>query len=113
MKWGAAPNLRFRPRAPAKGNGRIQRAVRRVFMVHGREITTSQAFDFALVKVRHDGWRRRERWSVIFVLRQVADPIRRVPPHGAWLWRLREDSEAVRKNPLENATQDINKTGHF
>jgi hypothetical protein len=92
-KWPHHPNLRFRPHSPNKGNGRIQRAIRRAFTVHGREITTSQAFDFALAKMRHDGWRRRERWSVIYALRQVADPICRVPPYGAWLWRLRNSDK--------------------
>jgi hypothetical protein len=90
MKWPGHPNLRLRPYSPNKGRGRIQRAVRRAFLLHGPEITTSQAFDFALVRVRHDNWRRRERWSVIYALRQVADPVRRVPPYGAWLWRLKE-----------------------
>jgi hypothetical protein len=92
-KWVEHANLRLRPARPAAGNGRIQRAVARAFLVHGDELTTSQAFDWALPRVRHDLWRQRHRWSVVRVLRQVADPIRRVPPHGAWLWRLRTDDD--------------------
>jgi len=92
-KWAEFPNLRFRPARRAPGNGRIHRAIARAFMVHGDELTTAQALDWALPRVRRDGWRQRHRWSVVRVLRQVADPIHRVPPHGAWLWKLRTDDD--------------------
>jgi hypothetical protein len=59
------------------------------YLVHGDEITTAQALDWALPRHRRERWRRRDRWSVIVALRAIADPIRKVPPHGAWLWRLR------------------------
>jgi hypothetical protein len=26
-------------------------------------------------------------------LRTMCEPVERVPPHGAWLWRLRDSSE--------------------
>jgi hypothetical protein len=86
--WIAHPNLRFRPHAPNKGRGRLQIQVRRCFLGY-RFRTTSQVFDYALVRVRGDGWRQRQRWSVVRVLRVIAEPIRKVPPHNAWLWRLR------------------------
>jgi hypothetical protein len=31
---------------------------------------------------RHGVWR---------ILMSIADPICKVPPHGAWLWRLKDD----------------------
>jgi hypothetical protein len=89
QKWNGFPNLRLRPHAPNRGRGKHQIAVRRAFLVHGDEITTAQALDWALPRHRHETWRRRDRWSVIVALRAIADPIRKVPPHGAWLWRLR------------------------
>jgi hypothetical protein len=86
--WSAYPNLRFRPHAPNKGRGRLQIQVRRCFVGY-RFRTTSQVFDYALVRVRGDGWRQRQRWSVVRVLREIAEPICKVPPHNAWLWRLK------------------------
>jgi hypothetical protein len=38
------------------------------------------------------------RWSVHRILRQIAEPIRKVPPHGAWLWRLREPVQKPSEN---------------
>jgi hypothetical protein len=35
--------------------------------------------------------RRRHRYSVWRILREIADPIELVPPYGAWLWRLKSD----------------------
>jgi hypothetical protein len=29
------------------------------------------------------------RWSVHRILRQIAEPICKVPPHNAWFWRLK------------------------
>jgi hypothetical protein len=37
------------------------------------------------------------RWSVHRILRQIAEPICKVPPHNAWLWRLRNNDENQRK----------------
>jgi hypothetical protein len=87
--WDRYPNLRWSGSSRAKNNGRIQKGVRRAFLVTGTSmITTSQALDWTLVD-RRAHWQRRHRWSVIRVLRQVAEPVRKVPPHGAWLWRLK------------------------
>jgi hypothetical protein len=33
------------------------------------------------------------RYSVWRILVTIADPIGRVPPYGAWLWRLRTGEE--------------------
>jgi hypothetical protein len=88
MNWDRWPNLSRRPRAPNAGRGRLQRAVARAFLVHGPEITSSQAYDFAFPgrrKVKSE----LLRYGVWCVLMTVADPIRKVPPYGAWLWRLR------------------------
>jgi hypothetical protein len=41
MKWADCPNLKLRPRAPASGRGSTQRGVRRCFLVHGPEVTSS------------------------------------------------------------------------
>jgi hypothetical protein len=51
-------------------------------------LTSSEIYDWCYP-------RRRERvagcwqWSVYRILREIAEPIRKVPPHNAWLWRLR------------------------
>jgi hypothetical protein len=83
------PGLRLRPRAPNQGRGRIQTAIRRAFIGHDI-LTTSQVFDFALARHRQDQWRRRHRWSVVRVLRQMCDPIGRADTPGRpWLWRLK------------------------
>jgi hypothetical protein len=86
--WRSHPNLRLRPHAPNAGRGRIQTAVRRAFLGHTFR-TTSEVFDFALVRVRHDEWRQRNRWSIIRVLRELADPVGRDRAHGAIIWRLK------------------------
>jgi len=52
-------------------------------------LTTSDVFDYALARHRNDGWRRRHRWSVVRVPRQMCDPIGRDRCHGAIIWRLK------------------------
>ena len=88
--WSAYPNLRLRPHAPAAGRGRLQVQIRRAFVCH-RLLSSSQVYDYALPRVRGDWWRRRHRWSVIRILRQIAEPVGRAPTIGRpWLWRLRD-----------------------
>ena len=98
MKWAHHANLRKRPRTPAKGRGSVQRAIRRAFAASGTEALTSSAiYDWA-----HTRRRLGRRTSMPFgvysrtlrTLRAMCDPIERVPPHGAWLWRLRDDVAA-------------------
>ena len=80
------PNLLRRPRAPAAGRGRLQVQIRRAFV--GREVlTSSEIYDSCYAKRQID---RPYRWSVLRILLELADRVRRVPPHGAWLWRLKE-----------------------
>jgi hypothetical protein len=90
--WAAYPGLRFPGHtAGSRGRGRIQLAVKRAFAAAGTStLTTSDVFDYALVRVRGEGWRRRHRWSVVRVLRQMCDPVGRADTPGRpWLWRLR------------------------
>jgi hypothetical protein len=94
MKWNGYPNLRKRPRAPSKGRGAVQRAIRRAFAATGAEMLTStQIYDWT-----HARRRRGRRKSMPFgvysrtwrTLRTMCDPIERVPQSGGpWLWRLR------------------------
>jgi hypothetical protein len=92
-KWPHHPNLRKRPPAPAKGRGRVQLRIRRAFVASGSEVLSSSAiYDWT-----HSRRRQRRRTmpfgiysGTLRMLRSVADPIERVPPYGAWLWRLRE-----------------------
>jgi hypothetical protein len=41
MKWAHHPNLRKRPRAPAKGRGSVQRAIKRAFAATSASALTS------------------------------------------------------------------------
>jgi hypothetical protein len=91
MKWADHPNLRLRPPAPNKGGGRLQRQIARAFMAGGRELTSSQIYDWCFSQRRRTT--TLKRYMVWRVLRKVADPVRRVPPYGAWLWRLRNSGE--------------------
>ena len=53
MKWAHHPNLRKRPRTPAKGRGSVQRAIRRAFAASGTEALTSSAiYDWAHIRRR-------------------------------------------------------------
>ena len=97
MKWAHHPNLRKRPRTPAKGRGSVQRAIRRAFAASGTEALTSSAIYWAHIR-RRLGRRKSMPFGVysrtLRTLRAMCDPIERVPPHGAWLWRLRDDVAA-------------------
>jgi hypothetical protein len=53
MKWAHHPNLRKRPRTPAKGRGSVQRAIKRAFAASGTEALTSSAiYDWAHIRRR-------------------------------------------------------------
>ena len=83
-------NLLRRPHAPAAGRGRLQIQIRRAFVV--REVlTSSEIYDSCYAKRRASGQQidRPYRWSVVRILRQIADPIGRTNPYGAVLWRLK------------------------
>ena len=92
--WDRFPSLRMGLGA-SRGKGRIQKAVARAFAAaEGGTITTSQAYDFALARVRGDMWRRMHRCSVLRVLDQVADRVGRDRRHGAIIWRLKPAQSA-------------------
>jgi hypothetical protein len=97
MKWKSFRNLRQRPLTPAKGRGRVQRAIRRAFIASGAEVLSStQVYRWTHPRLRLGrcktlpfGIYSRTRRT----LRTMCEPIERVPPYGAWLWRLRIGEE--------------------
>jgi hypothetical protein len=97
MKWAHHPNLRKRPRTPAKGRGSVQRAIKRAFAATSASaLTSTQIYDWAHVR-RRLGRRKSMPFGVysrtLRTLRAMCDPIERVPPHDAWLWRLRNTAD--------------------
>jgi hypothetical protein len=97
MKWDGHPNLRKRPRTPAKGRGAVQRAIKRAFAATSSSaLTSTQIYDWAHVR-RRLGRRKSMPFGVysrtLRTLRAMCDPVKRVPPHGAWLWRLRNTAD--------------------
>jgi hypothetical protein len=75
-----------------------RRAIRRIFAASGTEALTSSAiYDWAHIR-RRLGRRKSMPFGIysrmLRTLRAMCDPIERVPPHGAWLWRLRDDVAA-------------------
>jgi hypothetical protein len=101
MKWNGYPNLRKRPPTPSKGRGPVQVRIRRAFTASGAEVLSStQIYDWTHSR-RRLGPRKSMPygiyWGTLQALRAMCDPIKRVPPHGAWLWRLRsKDSDGKR-----------------
>ena len=102
MKWAHHPNLRKRPRTPAKGRGSVQRAIKRAFAAtSGSALTSTQIYDWA--HVRHRLGRRKSMPFGVYsrtlrTLRAMCDPIERVPPHataGKWLELLKEIAPRV------------------
>ena len=70
MRWPQHPNLRRRPPQPAKGNGRLQRAVARAFIAAGTDtLSRSEIYDWCL---RY----RNQLGQIIFSDRQL----NRLPP---------------------------------
>jgi hypothetical protein len=93
--WDRHPNLRKRPRTPALGRGSVQRAIKRAFAASNTELLTSSSiYGWAHVR-RRLGPRKSMPFGVysrtLRTLRAMCDPVERVPPHGAWLWRLKGD----------------------
>jgi hypothetical protein len=85
------PNLLRAPHSPNKGRGRLQVQIRRAFAV--REVlTSSEIYDSCYAKRRVAGLQidRPYRWSVLRILRTIADPIGRAETIGRpVLWRLK------------------------
>jgi hypothetical protein len=94
MKWEGFRNLRKRPPTSAKGRGSTQRAIKRAFVANGAEVlSSSEIYDWAHVR-RRLGCRKSMPFGVysrtLRTLRAMCEPVERVPPYGAWLWRLRD-----------------------
>jgi hypothetical protein len=91
-RWENYPNLLRRPRAPNAGRGRLQVQIRRAFAVR-QVLTSSEIYDSCYAKRRASGLQidRPYRWSVLRILRTIADPIGRAETIGRpVLWRLKE-----------------------
>ncbi len=91
-------NLRKRPRAPAKGRGRVQRAIRRAFVASGAEALSSSAiYDWAHVR-RRLGRRKSMPFGIysrtLRTLRTMCICVGRGAGIGRpILWRLRNSGE--------------------
>ena len=99
MKWQNYPNLSRRPSAPAKNRGRVQVRIRRAFTATGAEVMSSSTiYDWTHSRRRHGRSSKTLPdgiyWCTLQALRAMCEPVARVPPHGAWLWRLRDDVAA-------------------
>jgi hypothetical protein len=94
MKWDGYPNLRRRPPTPAKARGSIQRAIQRGFVASGAEaLTSAQIYNWAYVRRRMGRCKTLPAGVYSRALRMMCGPVERVPPHGAWLWRLRNTAD--------------------
>jgi hypothetical protein len=90
-------NLRRRPLAPAKGNGRVQKAIRRAYIMEGHEVlSATEIYDYTHGRRRME---RRHLPSGIYrttrrTLATMADRRGRSPAGSGrpWLWALK-DSE--------------------
>jgi hypothetical protein len=85
------PNLSRRPAKPALGNGRVQRGALRALIASG-DASTSEIAEWTHARARaygelSDNHTRAARRA----LSQIADRVKRVPPYGVWLWRLRDE----------------------
>jgi hypothetical protein len=90
---GPHRNLLRRPAKPALGNGRLQRQCKRAFGALGGQISTSDAISWCYRAVT---WGERSRNGFNVAARRALESIGavrvgRVPPYGAWLWRLPDD----------------------
>ena len=114
MKWPHHRNLRNRPPTPSKGRGPVKVRIRRAFIASGAEVLSStQIYDWTHSRRRQS---RRKKlpfgvyWRTLKTLRAKCDPVERVPPHGAWLWRLRND-EAIGSSPFPWRKQETGAAG--
>jgi hypothetical protein len=98
MKLERHRNLRRRPAKPALGRGRLQTQVRRAFIASGASaLSASAIYDWCYARRRlmlDKPLTTRHRYSVWRVLKAMgAEPVGRVGPRHAILWRLRNGSE--------------------
>src|SRR5262249_38612315 len=85
-------NLRLRPPKPALGNGRLQRQVRRAFLVHADPLSTSEILELTYARKRMLGERigGGHRWCVRRVCYALCVPIGRARTIGRPIrWRLK------------------------
>ena len=89
MKWRDYPNLSARPPQPALDNGKVQRRIRRAYAALGKPVLTRSEL-MRWTHPRPGGNRDNHRRAIRGAAERYCDPVARVPPYGAWLWRLRE-----------------------
>jgi hypothetical protein len=84
-------NLSRRPAKPALNRGRVQRGALRALWALGTASTSEiatwthpRARAYGELSDNHTRAARR-------VLLRIADRVKRVPPHNAWTWRLRDE----------------------
>jgi hypothetical protein len=88
------PNLLLVPAAPAKGRGRLQRQIARCFVLFGPEVSSSRLYDWCYARNPRARQSQLHRWSVVLILRTIADQIGRASTHGSpWIWRLKTPPE--------------------
>jgi hypothetical protein len=83
------PNLSRRPAKPALNRGRVQRGAFRALIASG-DASTSEVAEWTHARARVYGERSDNHTRAARrALDRIADRVRRVPPYGAWLWRLK------------------------
>src|SRR5262245_15705487 len=108
MKWHNYPNLSLRPARPAFRCGPVQRRARRALLALGTASTST------ITQWTH----RRPTPGITRSTRRALEQIGavrvgRVPPYGAWLWRLR-DSHATNITPQPaSAGEETNMNKRF
>jgi hypothetical protein len=98
MNTEMPPNLSRRPARPAAGRGKIQKGVKRAFVMVGRsELTTSEVLKYTHALRLHQG-RKIDTKTYRQVHRRlavIADPAGRSSSIGRpWIWRLRPEHRA-------------------
>jgi hypothetical protein len=87
--WLRHPNLHRRPHAPNAGRGRLQRQIARAFIAHGDVVSATDIYRWCQ-RWQSARFGMPERWSIVRVLRRVAEPVGRATTRGRpWLWRPR------------------------
>jgi len=77
-----------RPPQPALDSGRVQKRIRRAYVATGKLVlSTSELMRWT--HPRPGGNRDNHRRAIRGAAKRYCDPVARVPPYGAWLWRLR------------------------
>jgi hypothetical protein len=66
-------------------------------------LTSTEVYAWTFAGHRARGVRipQRHRHSVYRLLVLMCDPVRKVPPHGAWLWRLKAPAAETSSAPSD------------